>query len=308
MRLNAWQRVGIVVSIVWAVAAAICQRNADVERAQDFVKYAFKVCTDAQSLSRDKDPAGCSQESETHRAIWLAGSWSNVALVSLVPIAFGWLAVYTIVGIRRRIAPIDFGALLPWATMPLRRKKFAVAGALVGFVVVLSGVLTVFNLYVDAKIPVVLGYGAFVTEVGNNVVSATGTWTLQNPAKMDSPLQTSRINCYRERRRCTEAKAYVTSGKFLAVDLVEYEIELWTDSMLVFKNKDYCVSTVITIDRKIKTVSGVGRFTNMDTRVCEGATDKGWTVYLTDGYKVYWEQRRKVGSIPLRLIRMLPGN
>jgi len=308
MRLDGWQRIGIVVSIVWAVAAAICQRNADIERAQDFTKFAFKVCADARSPGRDKDAPSCSQESETHKAVWLAGSWGNVALVALVPIAFGWLSVYTIFGIRRRIAPIDFRALLPWATMPLRRKKLMVAGAVVGFVTAMSGVLTVFNLYVDAKIPVVLGYGAFVTEVGNNLVSATGTWTLQPPAKMDAPLQTSRINCYRERRRCTEAKAYVTSGKFLAADLTEYEIELWTDAVIVFKNRDYCVSTVITIDRRIKTVSGVGRFTNLDTRVCEGATDKGWTLYLTDGYKVYWEQRRRVGSIALRLIRMLPGN
>jgi len=39
MRLNGWQRVGIVLSIAWALGAGIYTRSADVERANNFARW-----------------------------------------------------------------------------------------------------------------------------------------------------------------------------------------------------------------------------------------------------------------------------
>jgi hypothetical protein len=68
------------------LGAAIHQRNTDVERAEDFAKWAYRVCSDAKSLAHDSDLASCEQEREKNLAIWLKGNWGNVAFMALVPI------------------------------------------------------------------------------------------------------------------------------------------------------------------------------------------------------------------------------
>jgi hypothetical protein len=46
MQLTRLQRLGIILSIIWALGAGIHTRNADVERADNFAKFAYKVCSD----------------------------------------------------------------------------------------------------------------------------------------------------------------------------------------------------------------------------------------------------------------------
>jgi hypothetical protein len=101
MRLTKWQRIGIVISIVWALSAGIYQRNIDIQRAEHFVDLAYRACTEAKYLHHDYDFESCSRESEKNWAIWLEGSWGNVAYISLVPIPFGWIAAYLTIKIFR---------------------------------------------------------------------------------------------------------------------------------------------------------------------------------------------------------------
>lgn len=49
MLLNGWLRLGIALSIMWAIGAAIYQHNADVERADNFVKWSDRVCHDTKA-------------------------------------------------------------------------------------------------------------------------------------------------------------------------------------------------------------------------------------------------------------------
>ncbi len=53
VELTVLQRLGIVASIIWAVSAGIYTHNADIERAESFAKFAYKVCADTKSLARD---------------------------------------------------------------------------------------------------------------------------------------------------------------------------------------------------------------------------------------------------------------
>jgi hypothetical protein len=101
MQLGGWQRIGIILSIVWALGAAIYQRNADIEHAQDFMSLAYKACTESKLLNNDSDWSSCDQESAKHWEIWLEGSWRNVALKSFVPIPFGWGVAYLLLAIGR---------------------------------------------------------------------------------------------------------------------------------------------------------------------------------------------------------------
>lgn len=101
MRLNGWQRIGIVLSIVWALGAAIYQRSADVERASDHAELSYRLCAEDNVRKNVLDNSNCMLELNKNMAIWLEGSWANVAFVSLVPIPLGWLVVYVIIKIYR---------------------------------------------------------------------------------------------------------------------------------------------------------------------------------------------------------------
>src|ERR1700719_92288 len=73
MRLTVLQRLGIVASIIWAVSAGIYTHNADIERAESFAKFAYKVCADTKSLARDSDLSSCEQERAQNLKIWMNG-------------------------------------------------------------------------------------------------------------------------------------------------------------------------------------------------------------------------------------------
>ncbi len=122
-------------------------------------------------------------------------------------------------------------------------------------------------------------------------------------------LQTSRIECNKAERRCTEARASV-AGNVLISDLVEYDLESWTAAAIVLYNDGPCVTEVFTIDLNTKTVSGAGHRINKDGAFCEmyPGKDESWNYQLSDGFKVYWEKREIARPFLLRLIQTLFGN
>ena len=92
MKLNGWQRIGIALSILWAVVAGIHTRNDDVDRAENFVKFAYKVCSDGKMVAHDTDLSSCEKEKAVQRETWMKDSDKNVAFAALAPIPFGWIA------------------------------------------------------------------------------------------------------------------------------------------------------------------------------------------------------------------------
>jgi hypothetical protein len=310
MRLNGWQRLGIGLSIIWAVGAAIHQRNSDVEHAENFAKFAYKVCSDAKSLAQDNNLASCEQERNEHLVTWLKGSWGNVAFLALVPIPFGWLAALILINVSRAQV-IGFRTVLSWATSSVLKKIFVVFCALASGAVILFGFTAALNLYVDTEVPVSLGLRAMVIKTGEDMVTAAGTWTrsgLTEGSAMGYPLQTSRIMCNRQERRCSEARASV-SGNTLMSDLVEYEVESWSTTTIVFKTDSLCTTEVFTIDLKTESVNGAGH-RNKDEKFCNPfeSKEEHWNYRLSDGFKVYWEQRQRARPLPLRIIQSFFGN
>src|SRR5690242_2663196 len=97
MRLSGWQRIGIGLTIVWIVVAGLYTRNEDVARAENFVNFAYKVCTDSKMISHDADLSSCKAEKTKNLAIWMEGSNGNVAFATLAPIPFGWLAGFILI-------------------------------------------------------------------------------------------------------------------------------------------------------------------------------------------------------------------
>lgn len=93
MRLNGWQRIGVVLSVIWGMGGAVYQRSADVDRASNSAGFAMKVCEESQDLKHlGYEP--CSAEFSKMFALDLEGSWGNVAIVAIGPILIGWMAAY----------------------------------------------------------------------------------------------------------------------------------------------------------------------------------------------------------------------
>ena len=44
MKLNGWQRIGVVASVLWAIGAAIYERTSQVSTATEFYKNALSNC------------------------------------------------------------------------------------------------------------------------------------------------------------------------------------------------------------------------------------------------------------------------
>ncbi len=99
--INGWQRLGIVVSVLWIIGAALFQRTSDVDRAQDFMNETYQTCIDLKKQHNDFNFGPCMDEAEKNYAIFVKDSWGNVAFTALAPIPIGWLLAYTVIGIFR---------------------------------------------------------------------------------------------------------------------------------------------------------------------------------------------------------------
>jgi hypothetical protein len=102
-RLNGWQRIGIVLSVVWAVVGPIYIEQEHEAYARDEARFSYRLCRDAQSSSAD--PSECSKDYDRTYEAFLGWkpSWGNWALLAFVPIVGGWLLMWGIVALVRWI-------------------------------------------------------------------------------------------------------------------------------------------------------------------------------------------------------------
>jgi hypothetical protein len=101
--MNGWQRIGLVLSVLWIVGAGLYQRSADMEKAGKMGGWAMEVCQKVQTSKGSSDFSRCSDEFTKMFNVFAEGSWGNVAFVALAPIPIAWLFVYLIVWLTRWI-------------------------------------------------------------------------------------------------------------------------------------------------------------------------------------------------------------
>ena len=123
MRFSRCVGIGFLLSIIWAVGAAVHTHNDDVERADHFMKFAYETCTTNKQISRDADLSSCEAKRKVNRTTWMEGSNKGAAFVALAPLSFAWLAVFILsYVIRAQIA--GFRAAVPWSTLTRPKKMF----------------------------------------------------------------------------------------------------------------------------------------------------------------------------------------
>jgi hypothetical protein len=101
LRLSGWQRIGIVASALWAIGAGLVTRLNDARGANLSYRVAYDTCREREKAQQHNDFSVCHEEGWKAYQLSLADSWEDVAIVALVPIPFGWLLAYIVVGVWR---------------------------------------------------------------------------------------------------------------------------------------------------------------------------------------------------------------
>ena len=99
MRANGWQRIGVILSVIWAIGAGWYQRAADMAHASLAARALFEIC---YSDKRPDNPQ-CVVDSTNAYNASIRESWVRVAVVSLGPILLAWLAAYVVLLVARWI-------------------------------------------------------------------------------------------------------------------------------------------------------------------------------------------------------------
>jgi hypothetical protein len=100
VRLNGWQRIGVIVSIAWSIGAAIHEDLAISNREDTQFSAAFGPVYN-QCRDNGYDGSDCAREAAHVASKVPPESRWNIAVQALAPIPFGWLLVYLTTGVVR---------------------------------------------------------------------------------------------------------------------------------------------------------------------------------------------------------------
>jgi hypothetical protein len=99
VRLNEWQRMGIVLSVVWAIVGGVYGMGLG----RDVVWRQYQTCL-AFAYQGRSDEGGICETFNEQLAEVRASRWYKAATVGLVPIPVAWLVVYVAVGLVRWVS------------------------------------------------------------------------------------------------------------------------------------------------------------------------------------------------------------
>jgi hypothetical protein len=102
-KLNGWQRIGVVLSILWILGAAIHERNGQVDFASKInyqnIALCFQDMTKSETAKKE-----CLELADSNFRELLSldsGSLWNIAAISLIPVLLGWLFAWLAIVVYR---------------------------------------------------------------------------------------------------------------------------------------------------------------------------------------------------------------
>jgi hypothetical protein len=87
-RLNKWQRLGIVLSLAWAIGAYLTITKIQYDAAARQVAVTHRLCAEAKALSKDLD---CAKEEDKTWNNWTDNTAIYAIVIAIFPIPFGWV-------------------------------------------------------------------------------------------------------------------------------------------------------------------------------------------------------------------------
>ncbi len=97
-KLNGWQRIGVILSILWVLGAAIHERNGQVDSAFRMAQWEREDCSSSLVMTE------CRQSADNRLIENLrldSNSIVNIAVASLMPPLFGWLFAWLAIVVYR---------------------------------------------------------------------------------------------------------------------------------------------------------------------------------------------------------------
>jgi hypothetical protein len=91
MRLNGWQRIGIVASVVWAIGAAFMVRSEQSDRAIELYSSRHYLCSSEAAPERAQQ---CRDGVLLEEVMDMTANWPDVAFVAFAPVAAAWLMAW----------------------------------------------------------------------------------------------------------------------------------------------------------------------------------------------------------------------
>ncbi len=99
MKLNRWYRIGIVISVLWALSAAYYERSSEMKVGQSFISWSYQICIESKTSTLEN----CSAEMNKNFDVWMKPNWGNIAFTALAPIPLIWLIVFISIWVFRWI-------------------------------------------------------------------------------------------------------------------------------------------------------------------------------------------------------------
>lgn len=100
MRLNGWQRIGAVLSVLWALGAAIYERNEQVKSAETLYQSQASNCFAGQADSSKE----CLDKVSLQGLMDATAYWPDVAFYAFGPVIAGWLVALIALRVFRWIS------------------------------------------------------------------------------------------------------------------------------------------------------------------------------------------------------------
>lgn len=110
MHLKHWQRLAIVLSIVWALVGGAYEWSALTSQAHSRAVAEYESCIEIDALTHRLALNQCAERASHVLAVQLTGVWRDVAAVVVTPLAVVWVAVYIFLTVRRAAKRISRAA------------------------------------------------------------------------------------------------------------------------------------------------------------------------------------------------------
>jgi hypothetical protein len=88
MKLNGWQRIGVIASVVWVVGSFLYVRKQQMKFGLDYAKFHFDMCMSHSVV------ADCVAKMDKELVTAYQIGWEEVIVYTLLPVPLAWLVAY----------------------------------------------------------------------------------------------------------------------------------------------------------------------------------------------------------------------
>lgn len=297
IHLTKLQWIALLASLVWVLTSVNTSYNTRQSLANNFADSKFETCTENQIQNPPIDLKLCEGEKIAEYNLWMTDVLSNAYIDALLPLPFVWLYGFVAL-IFLRSMYVGYGAVVDFKSLSKVKKAFGYFCYFMTAALLFITLMFYLESQINQKVPARLGEKFRVWNYENRYVTVNGTWKSDNKrgeSNLIFPMHTAKIKCMKETKTCEEARANLSTseGRILMVEMKSHEIESWTNSSIVFKDRDTCLEKIYTIDLISQTVNGIEKITNAEGCTKQSKEYEPAAFRLVDGEVVYNELRKQ---------------